>query len=226
MTNSSSVFDEPCAQHVVAFMLAWARKLPQALESQFDGQVWAYDKLRAISRILADETVLILGFGAIGRRVAELLAPFRLRLISVRRTVHGDEPIEAHAISELDSLLPRADHIVNVLPASSSTDRLMSAERFELVKPGAIFYNVGRGTTLDQPALIAALESGRLGAAYLDVTDPEPLPSDHPLWLTPNCYITPHVAGGMQDEMLQLVRHFLDNLRLFESGAPLEDRIF
>jgi phosphoglycerate dehydrogenase-like enzyme len=93
------------------------------------------------------------------------------------------------------------------------------------MKDGAAFYNIGRGTTIDQAALAGALHAGRLRGAYLDVTDPEPLPPDHPLWAAPNCFITPHTAGGRDDEFERLVRHFLDNLRKLESGHELVDRI-
>ena len=93
------------------------------------------------------------------------------------------------------------------------------------MKPGAAFYNVGRGTTVDQDALLAALQSGHLAAAWLDVTDPEPLPPAHPLWTTPNCYITPHSAGGHRTEPARLLQHFLGNLRLFERGETLNDRV-
>jgi phosphoglycerate dehydrogenase-like enzyme len=100
---------------------------------------------------------------------------------------------------------------------------MIDGKCFAAMKPGAVFYNVGRGTTVNQAALIAALESGQVGAAYLDVTEPEPLPPDHPLWAAPNCFITPHVAGGHQDEDAHLVRHFVSNLRRFEAGEPLVD---
>jgi phosphoglycerate dehydrogenase-like enzyme len=95
----------------------------------------------------------------------------------------------------------------------------------QAMKPGAIFYNIGRGTTVDQAALAEALGSGRLSAAYLDVTDPEPLPPEHPLWTTPNCVITPHTAGGHSDEWDRLVDHFLANLRRHEAAEPLLDRV-
>ena len=88
-----------------------------------------------------------------------------------------------------------------------------------------MFYNIGRGTTVDQSALLDALHTGKLSAAYLDVTNPEPLPPDHPLWSAPNCYITPHTAGGHHDEFERLARHFIDNLRRFERGEELVDRI-
>jgi phosphoglycerate dehydrogenase-like enzyme len=101
----------------------------------------------------------------------------------------------------------------------------VNADRLSAVKHGTVFYNVGRGTTVDQDALLAALKSGQLSAAYLDVTDPEPLPTEHPLWTTPNCYITPHSAGGHKTEQERLVQHFLDNLRRFEKGETLQDRV-
>jgi len=121
--------------------------------------------------------------------------------------------------------LGRADHVIDVLPGSPSTDRFFDAARFAGFKPGAVFYNVGRGTTVDQEALRGALLSGRLRAAYLDVTTPEPLPPEHPLWATPGCFITPHTAGGHEDEPQRLVRHFLENLRRFTARQALLDRV-
>jgi phosphoglycerate dehydrogenase-like enzyme len=93
------------------------------------------------------------------------------------------------------------------------------------MKPGAIFYNIGRGTTVNQASLLDALRSGHLKAAWLDVTEPEPLPDNHPLWAEPNCFITPHIAGGQTGEARTLVRHFLQNLQRFVRGEPLLDRV-
>lgn len=225
-TNSSSVYDEPCAQHLLAFMLAIARQLPAALIAQREGPRWAFDEIRPKTRLLQDQTVLILSFGAIAQRLVELLSPFGLNIVGVRRHVRGDEPVEMHPIEKLDELLPGADHIVNILPSSTSTDGLIDGNRITRMKPGAVFYNVGRGTTVEQNALRAALESGHLSAAYLDVTDPEPLPADHPLWSAPNCYITPHVAGGHHEETVRLVHHFLANLSRLEQGERLRDEVF
>ncbi|HWA83798.1 MAG TPA: D-2-hydroxyacid dehydrogenase, partial [Fimbriimonadaceae bacterium] len=225
LTNSSSVFDEPCAQHLLAFMLAQARQLPQALSEQIRTQDWAYERLRPRTRLLQDQTVLLVGFGAIARRLAELLQPFHLNVLAVRRQPRGDEPIPVHPIRDLMELLPEADHVVNALPSNPFTDGLIDEACFAAMKPGAILYNIGRGTTVDQTALIRAIESGLLDAAYLDVVDPEPLPAGHPLWTAPNCWITPHIGGGHTLEYPRLVAHFLGNLRLFEAGEPLLDRI-
>jgi phosphoglycerate dehydrogenase-like enzyme len=101
----------------------------------------------------------------------------------------------------------------------------VNARRIGCFKPGARFYNVGRGVTVDQDALIKGLQSGRIGAAYLDVMVPEPLPPSDPLWSAPNCYITPHTAGGRNNVEVELVRHFLLNLEAFEKGAAMTDRI-
>jgi phosphoglycerate dehydrogenase-like enzyme len=225
LTNSSAVFDEPCAQHLLAMITSLARQLPQSLAEQRSDRAWSMLQLRTRSRLLNGQTVLLLGFGAIARRLVELLSPLQMNLIAVRRKVSGDEPIDVFDTSRVDELLQVADHVVNILPANEQTKNFLNAQRLALIKPGAIVYNIGRGVTLDQQALVKELQTGRIAAAYLDVTDPEPLPPDHPLWDAPNCYITPHTAGGHADEKERLVRHFLKNLRRFEASGPLVNQI-
>ena len=225
LTNSSAVFDEPCAQHVLAMMMSLTRQLPYAQDVQRSDQSWPMSKLRFASRLMNGQTVLLLGFGAIGRRLTELLHPLRMNITAVRRTIEGDEPITVEHFSRVDQLLPLADHVVNILPANESTQHFLNASRFRRMKQGAVVYNIGRGATLDQDALRQELQRGHLAAAYLDVTEPEPLPSDHPLWRTPNCFITPHTAGGHANEKERLLNHFLENLRRFESDQPLLNRI-
>ena len=225
MTNSSSVYDEPCAQHLLAFILAANRCLPESTAAQVQGPKWDYERLRPMTRLLLGDTVLLVGYGAIAKRLAELLAPFHPNIIAFRRSVHGDEAVRTLPIDQLEEHLPSADHVVNVLPANSSTENLFNPKLFARMKPSAGFYNVGRGNTVDQDALIKSLTDEKLRVAYLDVTDPEPLPIDHPLWKAPNCHITPHIAGGHQDEHLRIVMHFLANLHRFEQGEPLLDRI-
>jgi phosphoglycerate dehydrogenase-like enzyme len=226
MTNSSAVYVEPCAQHVLAMMMALARLLPTSLDNQRGAKEWNYDETRSASYLLNDQTALILGFGTIGRRIAELLAPLKMNLIGLKRTIRGDEPIRVFPQSETEKFLPEADHVINVLPANDETLNFLNADRLSKVKKGAIIYNIGRGVTLDQSALLAEMQTGRISAAYLDVTNPEPLPPDNPLWTTPNCYITPHSAGGFSLEKRRHVRHFLENLRRFETGAEMLDRIY
>jgi phosphoglycerate dehydrogenase-like enzyme len=223
LTNSSSVYANPCAEHALAMMLAMARRLPQFVQEK-SVRSWKHFEGRAASRVLSNSTVLLLGFGAIGRRLAELLTPFRCRVIAFRRS---PQPVDGIAIiTGIDAtVLAEADHIVNVLPASTSTAKLCGSSFFRQVKHGACFYNVGRGATVDQDALLAALRSGRLAGAWLDALDPEPLPVNSPLWDQPTCQITPHVAGGQPQEELNLVRHFLANLSVYRSGGIVTDRV-
>jgi phosphoglycerate dehydrogenase-like enzyme len=225
LTNSSTVYSEPCAQHALAFMMAAARRLPIAFINQREQKAWPALQLRSESFLLNGQTALIVGFGAIGKRLAELLAPFRMNLIAIRRKPHGDEPIPTHPISDLDTLLPTADHVINTLPASPQTEMFFNATRFHCFKPTAFFYNIGRGTTVDSYVLWTMLETRKLFAAYLDVTSPEPLDSDHPLWTSPHCVITPHTAGGHNREYESLVDHFLDNFQRFRAAQSLLDRI-
>jgi phosphoglycerate dehydrogenase-like enzyme len=224
-TNASAVFAEPCAQHVLAMMLALGRQLPASYRDQLTDHSWHYAERRYDSRLLTGQTVLFLGFGAIGRRLAELLAPFRMELYAVRRQTRSEPGVRIVPEADLTRVLPLADHVVNILSDNETTRNYVNARRLSWFKPGARFYNVGRGSTVDQRALLEALESGRLGSAYLDVMDPEPLPPDHPLWTAPNCLITPHTAGGRRDQDEAIVRHFLANLDSFARGAPMTDRV-
>jgi phosphoglycerate dehydrogenase-like enzyme len=225
LTTSSGVYDDPCAQHALAMMMAFARRLPESLKTQFGDRAWPWTRRRSESFLLNGQTALLFGFGAIAIRLCELLAPFRMNLIGVRRTVKGDEPARIITGGQVAEILPQADHVINLLPGNQSTMRYFDEGRFRQMKPGAIFYNIGRGSTVDQEALLAALERGSLAGAYLDVTTPEPLPPDHPLWGAPNCFITPHSAGGQMREQHDLVEHFLENLRRFVGGRELLDRI-
>ncbi len=227
LTNSSAVYAEPCAEHVLAMMMALARQLPQCQDEQRESRAWKAGEHRARSRLLIGQTALLLGFGAIGRRLAELVEPFRMQVIAIRRhaTTGDRHTVQIESTDRVDDLLPIADHVVNLLPANPSTEGFMSASRLARMKPSAIFYNIGRGTTVDRQALLVTLQSRRIAGAYLDVTEPEPLPPEHPLWSAPNCFITPHTAGGHDAEFHRLAGHFLENLGRFERGESLLGRV-
>jgi len=225
VTNASQVFADPCAQHVLAQMLALERNLLVQYSNQRGPREWRYLNDRFTNGVLTRRNVLLLGYGAIGKRLADLLKPFGTTVVAFRRNPRGDEGVTMVGEPGLDGALAAADHVVNILPDSDSTRGWMSAARFAAMKPGAHFYNIGRGTTVDQPALLAALASGHLGAAYLDVMDPEPLPPAHPLWGAKNCFITCHIGGGTREQDDNLARHFLANLRAFTGGGALVDRI-
>ena len=224
-TNASGVFADPCAQHVMAMMLAFGRQLLPSHRDQLTDRSWHYEERRYHSRLLTGQTVLLLGYGAIGRRLTELLAPFGMTLYALRRQTRSETGVRIVPETELTRVLPLADHIVNILPANPATNLYVNSRRLACCKPTAKFYNVGRGSTVDQPALAEALRTGKIASAYLDVTEPEPLPPEHELWSTPNCYITPHTAGGRHDQDETIVRHFLANLAAFESGGAMTDRV-
>ena len=224
-SNSAHVYNEHCALHVFSFILAQARNLPLALKTRISSSDPGWHSLRGSCIPLEGQTVVILGYGAIGRRLTELLRPLGMKVIAFRRRPRGDEGIPVIGADQLEQTLGEADHVVNILPESSETLNFFDAVRFAAIKPGAVFYNIGRGTTVDQDALLDTLRSDHLKAAWLDVTAPEPLPVDHPLWSQPNCFMTPHVAGGHVDEGKTLVRHFLANLQRFLNQKPLRDQI-
>lgn len=228
LTKSSYVYAAPCAEHVLGFMLAWARQLPAAFRAQLQGRGWPQEELRGRSFLLEEQQIILFGFGSIGARLVELLSPFTRRVVGVRRKVRGDEAVPTIRFEDatLPSRLGQADHVVNLMPGAPGTAHYFDAARFASFKQGSVFYNVGRGTTVDQAALMGHLTSGHLRAALLDVTEPEPLPPDHPLWQTPNCFITPHSAGGHHDEGERLVQHFMANFARFVRSEPVLDRAF
>lgn len=225
VTNSSTVYAGPCAEQVLAFMLAQARLLPAALRTQCGSGSPEWNALRSGCTMMGGQNVLLLGYGAIGIRLVELLRPFGLSMVAYRRRSRGDETVPVVTQAGLPTALAQADAVVNLLPDNPDSRHFFAAERFAQMKLGAVFYNIGRGTTVDQGALFDALQSGRLAAAWLDVTDPEPLPPEHPLLRAPNCHITPHIAGGHYQEAESLVGHFLKNFERYQAGASLRDRV-
>ena len=227
LTNSSSVYDAPCAEHALAMILALARGLPQSAADQLGPHAWRSDASRADTYLLDGQRLLIYGYGAIARRLAQLLAPLKMDVTGVRRRPDPDgaEPVPLVTPDAADDLLPTADHVVNILPLSDYTAGFFDAARLAKLPPTARFYNIGRGGTVDQPALLSALRAGNLAAAYLDVTDPEPPAADDPVWTTPNCHLTPHAAGGHAAEFRRLADHFLTNLARHDAGRPLADRV-
>lgn len=167
-------------------------------------------------------TVLVVGLGDIGGEYAKRMKALGSYTIGVRRT-KGDKPEyldEIYTIESLDELLPRADFVALSLPNSPSTYHIMDERRLRLMKPGAYLLNVGRGTAIDGDALCKVLKEGHLGGCGVDVTEPEPLPADHPLWDAPRMVITPHISGQyhLQETFERIVRIAGENLEKFLSG--------
>ena len=164
--------------------------------------------------------MLLVGYGAIGKEIERMLAPFDVEMLRVARSART-EP-EVHAVSELDSLLPQADVVVLILPATAESKGLIGARQLALMRQGALLVNAARGPIVDTDALVEALNAGRIRAA-LDVTDPEPLPEGHPLWSCPNLLITPHVGGVDAAVCAAGLSTAADELRRYMKGEPLQN---
>jgi D-2-hydroxyacid dehydrogenase (NADP+) len=223
ITNASGVHAEPIAEHSFMLMLALARRLPRVLALQRERH-WDGEPFRENLPTLAGSTLGILGVGAIGQHIAQLGAAFGMRVLGMRRSGAPAPHVEqVFKPSGLHALLRESEYIVNVLPLTAETRGLLGSSEFAQLRPGAVLINVGRGATVQTEALIAALTSGQLAGAGLDVTDPEPLPADHPLWRCENAIITPHYSGGRPDYLQRVTQLFLANLRRYSSGEPLEN---
>ena len=174
-------------------------------------------------------TVLVVGAGNVGSTFAKLCQGLGAKTVGLKRTVTG--PVEGfdevRPMGELDALLPQADVVALTLPHSPQTVGLMNEGRIALMKDDAILISAGRGSVLDQDALVKAMQGGKLWGAALDVTVPEPLPEDHPLWDVPNLLLTPHVAGGMRLEITRrrCVEMAQENLRRYLAGEPLANQV-
>jgi phosphoglycerate dehydrogenase-like enzyme len=169
---------------------------------------------------LTGKTVLMVGYGSIGKEIERMLEPFHVDLLRVARTARTGP--EVHAVGELDSLLPRADVVVLILPATAETEKLIGARQLGSMKQGALLVNAARGPIVDTDALVEALQAGRLRAA-LDVMEPEPLPDGHPLWSCPNLLITPHIGGSSPQFAVRSLATAAAELRRYMAGEPLEN---
>jgi phosphoglycerate dehydrogenase-like enzyme len=198
LTNASGVSAPNMAEHVLGMMIALTRRFPRLLRAQTRRE-WRDEATHREVGELLGQTVLIVGIGEIGRAVARRASAFGMRVDGLRRRADESPPAEfdrVFAIEDLHGALPNADHVVVTLPNTPRTRGLFDAAAFAAMKPGAAIYNVGRGPVIDTRALVSALESGHLGGAGLDVTDPEPLPADSPLWDLENVLITAHTSGA------------------------------
>ena len=220
-TSSSGSNQVSVAEHILASLLAVCRRLPVYRDSQ-RAHEW---KDRGRMKCVRGSTVLVVGAGHIGSTFAAMCQGLGAHTLGLKRTVHG--PVEGFdqvfPMERLDDLLPQADIVVLVVPHSPQTAGLMNEDRLRRMKEGAILISSGRGSVLDQAALAHVMGEGRLWGAALDVTTPEPLPQDSPLWDIPDLLITPHVAGNMSlgytcDKDVEMFCEDLDN---FAAGRPL-----
>lgn len=220
VTNARGVFDRPIAEFVLASVLAQLKQLYVSRELQ-NQHIWQHRE----TRMLEGQRILIVGTGAIGRDIGRVLGMLGARVRGAGRTARsGDQDFE-QVISSTDLVdeVGWADHIVIAAPLTDSTRGLIGSEVLAAMKTGAHLVNVGRGPVVDEAALLAALDGGRLAAASLDVFATEPLPASHPLWSHPKVVISPHMSGDAVGWLDALAAQFVDNALRWLDGRPLNN---
>lgn len=219
VTNTRGVFEPPMAEWVLAALLYLVKEFRRTVESQ---RV-AYWDHRAVHSIKG-RRVLLLGPGGVGREIALMLRAVGMEVDIVGRSAREDDVLGAiHGLEDLDPLLSQADDVVVALPLTAQTRGIIDADRLARLKPSAHLVNVGRGPLIDEPALVQALQQGRLAGAALDVFDTEPLPAESPLWAMDNVLVSPHMSGDVIGWQSQSVKVFTDNLRCWRAGEPLHN---
>lgn len=222
MTNGSGSNAANIAEHVLAMMLAFARELPRFIRDQQDRRWRSWDAGDKSIFDLSGSRVLCLGTGNIGQEVARRLSAFDCEVVGASRSGLDSPGFQRCVrIDDLGDELAEADHIVNSLPMTPTTDKIVDRKMFARMKQGARFYNVGRGGTVDQDALIEALESGHIAAAGLDVMTPEPLNADSPLWEMKNVILTGHTAGDSPKSHQRMKDLIVEQLRRYQAGEQL-----
>ena len=219
-TTSAGAHGIPLAEWAIFGLICGCKELPR-LQRQQRAHDWP---TRVVGRPIEGSTVLIAGLGGIGQQVAKRCKALGMTVLGVKRRVSEvDNVDEVHALDDLESIVGRADHIVLTLPGTAQTERLIDADLLAKAKPGVTIANVGRGTVIDEDALIDALRSGQVGFAALDVFAVEPLPADSPLWELENVLVSPHSGGLDSREDERICEIFCDNLRLYLAGRPLRN---
>jgi phosphoglycerate dehydrogenase-like enzyme len=228
VASAAGVNAQAVAEHAMALMLALSRRLPEARDNQH-ARHWR-GMIGEIARRedeLAGKTLLVVGLGRIGARLVRLAKAFDMRVVGIRRDptagAAGADAVAGHG--HLHELLGQADVVALTCPLTPETENLVDAAALAAMKPGAHLVNVARGRVVDEPALIQALQEGRLAAAGLDVTQEEPLPATSPLWTMPNVLVTPHTAGETRAYEDNVIDILLENLDRLWRGAPLRNEV-
>jgi phosphoglycerate dehydrogenase-like enzyme len=226
VTNPSGIFSVPMAEHTMGLLVALARNFPDSVRQQ-DAKHWSqqvlWDKPQHLTE-LNGQVLLIVGYGSIGREVAKRAKAFEMRVWGVTRSGDGEREYaeKIFPASRLHEALPSADYVLIAAPETAETKQLIGAAEIARMKRGARLINVGRGSLLDETALIGALEKGALGGAALDVAETEPLPPESPLWTAPNLMITPHTSGvsdrlwvRQTETLVELLERWFDGREMF-----------
>lgn len=226
VTNFRGIYNDHVATHAVAMLLSLARNLPVYMRQQVEG-LWERHLADEDILHLPESTMLVVGVGGIGAEIGRMLAAFGARVIGVdpRRSDCPEGTQEMHPPSALDRLLPQADAVVLTLPHTPESEGMFDAKRLALMKPSALFVNIGRGATVRLDAVTAALQANRLGGVALDVFEQEPLPPGHPLWQEPRALLTPHVAVVGPHIPQRRLGVLCENARRFAAGEPLTNLV-
>ena len=232
--NARGAHNISTAEWTISAILTMLKHFPLFLDIQHSGE-WTrrfqataeYENLTGDTRRLyppvmleelTGKTVMLVGYGSIGKEIERMLEPFDVQLVRVARSARENPAV--HAVEELDALLPKTHIVVLILPATEETRNLIDARQFSLMQRGTLLVNAARGPIVNTDALVTALESRRIRAA-LDVTEPEPLPLEHPLWKCPNLLITPHVGASSPEFARRSLKVAADELRRYMAGEPL-----
>lgn len=235
LCDGRGIHDISASEWVLAAIMATMKRIPLYRDLQAKHQ-WrgfatvtdgflsepgpARGQYTVLAEDLSGKTVLIVGYGSIGAAIEARLKPFGVSVLRVARAARQNPPVSS--IAELDALIPRADIVVLIVPLTDETRGMFGERQMRLMKPGALLVNAARGPVVDTDALVRALEEKRIRAA-VDVTDPEPLPEDHPLWTASNCLITPHIGGSTPEFIYRAFAFAAQQVRRFAAGEPLDN---
>jgi len=220
LTNARRIFDEAISEYVVGLLLLFAKGLIGVLDRQRAGE-WEHRD----TELLSGKRVLVVGVGPIGRSIGRAAGHLGMLVRGLGRTARPGDAVFGTILDPTDfrEALAWADYVVDALPATADTYHRFDAAAFEAMNPWARFVNIGRGSTVDEVALVEALRSGGIAGAALDVFEEEPLPADSPLWGLPNVVVSPHMSGDFAGWREAIVELFVENLERYLTGRPLKN---
>ena len=224
LTTSAGTNGEPVAQTAIAGLLMLARRFPQWLDAQ-RRHAWEPMRGESVPADLRGQTVMVVGLGVIGMPIARFCQALGMHVIGIRRTPKSaNEPLdEIHPPARFGELLPRCQWLVLACPHTKETHHMLNAAMIEKLPRGAGLINVARGGVVEEQAVIAALKSGQLGCAHLDVFEKEPLPADSPLWDIPNVIVSPHNASASSGNDIRAAKIFTENIKLYAAGKRMDN---
>lgn len=218
LANAATVHETATAEIALALALAALREIPRYVRLQDEGR-WE----RVFSDSLADRRALVIGWGGVGKAIGARLAPFEVEVVPVASRARTEDGVDIHGIDEIDALLPDAELVVLAVPANDASRHLLDEERFALLRDGTLVVNVGRGSAIDTEAMLRHAGRIRFG---LDVTDPEPLPENHPLWKAEGVLITPHVGGAAASMRPRIARLVARQIMRMLDGVEPENVVY